>query len=47
MLSFTDSIEHVIRPKKGKNNILRMVNELRRLSLGNENFDFRLDLKHK
>lgn len=28
MLSFTDSIEHVIRPKKGKNNILRMVNEL-------------------
>jgi len=28
MLSFTDTIEHVIRPKKGKNNILRMVSEL-------------------
>lgn len=28
MLSFTDAIEHVIRPKKGKNNILRMVSEL-------------------
>ena len=28
MLTFTDKIEKVIRPKKGKNNILRMVDEL-------------------
>lgn len=28
MLSFTDKIEKVLRPKKGRNNILRMVNDL-------------------
>ena len=28
MLSFTDKIEQVLRPKKGKNNILRMIREL-------------------
>lgn len=28
MLTFTDKIEKIIRPKKGKNNILRMVDEL-------------------
>lgn len=28
MLTFTDKIEKVIRPKKGKNNILRMIDEL-------------------
>lgn len=28
MLSFTDKIEKVLSPKKGKNNILRMVNDL-------------------
>jgi uncharacterized protein (DUF58 family) len=28
MLSFTDKIEQILRPKKGKNNILRMIREL-------------------
>lgn len=28
MLTFTDKIEKIIRPKKGKNNILRMIDEL-------------------
>ena len=28
MLTFTDKIEKIVRPKKGKNNILRMVDEL-------------------
>ncbi len=28
MLTFTDKIEKIVRPKKGKNNILRMIDEL-------------------